>query len=165
LDTFDYQGASGTLSFADGETSKAFPVPIVLDAQTEPNEIVNLTLSNPGGGASLGAQNTAVLTIVNNDILIYGNLIFSSTNYSVAENGINATIVVQRIGGTNGTISVDYTTTTNGTATPNYHYTPVANTLFWGSGDNTNKTFVVPILDNPFVDGNKTVGLALLNAV
>ncbi len=64
----DYTTASGTLSWADGDaTAKTFAVPITDDAFAEGNETVNLTLSSPTGGATLGAQATAVLTIVDND--------------------------------------------------------------------------------------------------
>jgi M6 family metalloprotease-like protein len=60
----DYTAASGTLSFGPGETSKSFAVPITADSVTEGDETVNLTLSNPTGGASLGTPSTAVLTIL-----------------------------------------------------------------------------------------------------
>jgi hypothetical protein len=63
----DYSARSGTLSFGAGATSVTFTVPITNDSVDEPNETVNLTLSNPGGGATLGARPTAVLTIVDND--------------------------------------------------------------------------------------------------
>src|SRR6185503_11373725 len=43
----DYTAASGTLNFANGETSKTFSVPVTDDVLDEPDETVNLTLSNP----------------------------------------------------------------------------------------------------------------------
>lgn len=65
--TSDYNIALGKLSFGAGETSKSFTVFITDDGYVEGNETVNLTLSNPTGGASLGVPNKAVLTIVSND--------------------------------------------------------------------------------------------------
>ena len=64
----DYTAASGTLNWLDGDaTTKSFTVPIVNDALVEGNETVNLTLSNPTGGAPLGSQASAVLTITDDE--------------------------------------------------------------------------------------------------
>ncbi|MCE9623988.1 MAG: hypothetical protein K8R69_00830 [Deltaproteobacteria bacterium] len=61
----DYEATAGTLNFGDGETSAEFEVTITGDSQSESDETVDLTLSNPSGGADLGDPNAAVLTIVN----------------------------------------------------------------------------------------------------
>jgi hypothetical protein len=62
----DYTASSGTLSFADGDTvDKTFTVLILNDSAFEPAETVDLTLSNPTGGATLGTQIAAVLSILN----------------------------------------------------------------------------------------------------
>jgi predicted alternative tryptophan synthase beta-subunit len=69
----DYTAASGTLSWADGDTAnKTFTVTILDDTTYEGNETVILALSGPTGGASLGAQSTAALTIVDNDAGVTG---------------------------------------------------------------------------------------------
>src|SRR5690606_16117628 len=52
----DYENVSGTLSFAPGENQKQFIVPLVDDTVAEPNEIVDLVLSNAPGGATLIRQ-------------------------------------------------------------------------------------------------------------
>jgi Tol biopolymer transport system component len=62
----DYEVASGTLSFAAGETSKTFKVLIVDDVFIEGSETLNLTLSNPTG-AVLDSPATATATINDND--------------------------------------------------------------------------------------------------
>lgn len=64
---YDYEFANGTLAFGDGETSKTFNVTILNDVLIENEESINLLLSNPTGGACLGGQNTAVLTIIDNE--------------------------------------------------------------------------------------------------
>jgi len=63
----DYLPQSGVLSFADGQVSRTFTVPIIDDALDEPNETIRLQLSDATGGANLGTSN-ATLTIVDNDI-------------------------------------------------------------------------------------------------
>jgi len=64
----DYTLANGTLTFNAGEMSKSFVVLITDNARVDGDRTINLTLANPGGGgATLGAQRTALLTINDND--------------------------------------------------------------------------------------------------
>jgi Zn-dependent metalloprotease len=63
----DYTAATGTVVFGVGELSRTISIPIANDGVVEPSETVLLALSNPAGGASLGAQQTATLVIVDND--------------------------------------------------------------------------------------------------
>jgi parallel beta-helix repeat protein len=63
----DYTTATGTLAFGVGITSRTFSVTILDDAALESDETVHLTLSNPTGGATLGEDSAAVLTILDND--------------------------------------------------------------------------------------------------
>jgi hypothetical protein len=157
----DYTATSGTLTFAAGETSKTFTVPILDDTIVEGNETINLTLSGPTGGATLGSQTTAVLTIQDDDVAQPGVLQFSTSAYSVNENGGTATITVTRSGGSNVPVSVSYATS-DGTATAGSDYTAVSGTLNFGVGE-TSKTFTIPILDDSLVEGNETVNLTLSN--
>jgi hypothetical protein len=59
----DYTAAMGTLSFANGETSKSFTVSLTNDLTADGNRTVNLTLSSPTGGATLATPAAAVLTL------------------------------------------------------------------------------------------------------
>ena len=61
----DYAAASGTLTFAAGETSKMIHVDIEGDALAEGNENFKVNLSNPVGATI--ADGTATGTIVNDD--------------------------------------------------------------------------------------------------
>jgi PKD repeat protein len=62
----DYTAVSNTLTFSPGETTKSFTVQVLEDAVDEPDETINLTLSNPTN-ASLGGPANATLTITDND--------------------------------------------------------------------------------------------------
>ncbi|MDB6027342.1 MAG: hypothetical protein JWM68_3565, partial [Verrucomicrobiales bacterium] len=154
----DYTPVLGTLTFPAGALSKTFTVPIINDVIHETNETVNLTLSNPGGGAGLGSRYTAVLTIVDNDPLSTFN--FSLTNYNIAESGKTVLVTVARTGGTSA-VGVNFTTT-NGTATAGVDYLATNGTLAFASGV-LSKTFSVPILDDTTAEGNETVLLSLSN--
>jgi len=66
----DYAPVSQTLTFAPGATVVTVTVPITDDVVYEGNETTNLELSNPNG-ATLGAPNTATLTIVDDDPIVY----------------------------------------------------------------------------------------------
>jgi Metallo-peptidase family M12/Calx-beta domain len=66
VQTADYSVASGTITFAPGETSKSFGVITSEDAYVEGNETLGLTLSNVTGG-TLGTPSTATVTIGDND--------------------------------------------------------------------------------------------------
>ena len=60
----DYTAVSNTLSWADGDAaSKTFTITILDVPRIEGDETLNLSLSAPGGGASLGTPSTATLTI------------------------------------------------------------------------------------------------------
>jgi hypothetical protein len=64
----DYLAAVGTLNWADGDTApKMIQITIVDDILVEANETFTVTLSNPQGGAALGANITATVTIRDND--------------------------------------------------------------------------------------------------
>jgi CSLREA domain-containing protein len=62
----DYAAQAGTLTFAAGETSKTFTIPLTDDFYIENNETIGLALSNPTGG-TIGANSTATLTVTNEE--------------------------------------------------------------------------------------------------
>jgi hypothetical protein len=63
----DYTAVNTTVAFTAGQTSKTVTVPILNDTTVEGVESLNLTLSNPTGGATLGVRQRAVLVITDND--------------------------------------------------------------------------------------------------
>lgn len=62
-----FTAASGTLNFAEGETSKSIGVSIIDNAVGQANKVFTVTLSTITGGALLGTQSSASVTIINDD--------------------------------------------------------------------------------------------------
>ena len=119
----DFINSGGTVNFPAApittpptttQTVSIF-VPICNDTINEDNETFTVTLSNPVGGATLGGNTTATVTILDDE---EGTFQFSSGTYTVDESAGTATITVNRSsnGGNIGTVTVNYTLS-DGTAT------------------------------------------------
>jgi hypothetical protein len=146
----DYAATSGTLHFANGDTSKTFDVPVNWDGRAEGDETISIDLSNPDGGADLGTTTAAVIHVADDGAS--GPVQFSAASYSVSETAGNATITVNRSGGSlGGPVTVDYAGT-DGTH----------GKLTFGPGDAT-QSFQVPVVDDTVHTGTRTVGLSLSN--
>jgi hypothetical protein len=86
---------------------------------------------------------------------------FTAASYTEAESAGTATLRVQRTGDTNTEVGVEYATA-DGTATNGLKYTVVSGTLTFGANE-TNKTIVVPILNNGLIESTKTFQVILSN--
>jgi len=64
----DFDNTTQTIAFADSETSKTVVIPITDDSLVEGDENLTLTLLNPIEGGLIGAQSTATVKIVDNDV-------------------------------------------------------------------------------------------------
>ena len=116
----DYNNSPIVVTFANGDAlTKTITIPVVADAIVEPDETVNLTLATPTGGATIGQQSSAVLTIIDRTILPQpGVLNFSSPTYSINEDGTAiAAVTVIRTGGTQGIVSATVTPSMHGNCT------------------------------------------------
>ena len=167
---------SGTLSWGPGDDSiRSFTVPILRNPGEEPNETVELMLSNPTGGGTLDSvRSVAVLTILDdggpvddggtddNGGGVQGVLKFDETSFEVIEGRLNAVIRVERSRGKTGAVSVSYSTSA-GSATEGVDYKETSGTLSWAAGSEATKTFTVPILDDSIDEGNETINLRLSN--
>ncbi len=154
----DYSVVSGTLAFADGQTSRTFTVTLLDDALVEGDETFTLTLSGPGGGAVLGSPAAALFTILDDDSA--AQVQFSHSLYAGEEGG-SVVITVTRTGGGSGAATVDYASS-DGTATAGSDYTAVSGTLTFADGQ-TSRTFTVTLLDDALDEADETFTLALSN--
>ena len=140
----DYSPVSGTLNWGDGDSAnKTFTVPITDDTAFETNETVNLSLSSPGGGASLGNQSSAPLTITDND----QQPALSISDVSVVEGNSGTTFATFSVTLSNASyqqVVVTYSTNGSGTAILGSDYQPVTNSLTFAPGE-TSKPVTVTV--------------------
>ena len=158
----DYTNASGTLIFADGITTQSFNVPIANDAIDEPDETINLTLTNAAGSGSLGTPATAILTINDNDPtpgISIDNTAVNEGNSGTA----TATFTVTLSGQSSQTVTVNYATA-NGTATAGSDYVAASGTLTFQPLETT-KTSPVTVNGDIVFEPNETFVVNLTSPV
>jgi hypothetical protein len=155
----DYTSAAGTLTFAAGVAVRTFQVPILADTLSEGDETVLLRLSSPTGGALLGLQSTALLTIRDNDPA--GLIAFSPSSVRVAEATGQVVLSVRRTGGTNGSVTVDLATA-DGSAQDGADYSGATTTLTFGPGQ-TLQQVTIPIANDGAPEGEEYFTATLSN--
>lgn len=153
----DFDAVSGTLTFDAGETEKVISVPLYDDVLPEGNETFSLILSNATGGATLGLATNAVVTILDDEVVIQ----FSRTLYTNSEAAPAVTFVVTRTGPATEEVSIDYGTS-DGTAVAGDDYTETSGTLVFGAGV-TNRTFTVPLINDTEAEEDETFTVTLSN--
>ncbi len=153
----DYTATTGTLIWADGDAAdKTIDVLITDDNVMDADETFTVSLNNPGD-CSIGAANSATVTITENDTP--GKLTFVD-NISVNEGDGTATLSVSRIDGTVGEVSVTFTTV-NGSAVAGSDFTAAGDTLTWADGDAADKEVVIDITDDEISENQETFTVSL----
>jgi probable HAF family extracellular repeat protein len=155
----DYTPASGTVTFAEGETEKTFNVTVNQDTTDEPDETVNLALGTPGGGATLGAQSTAVLTITDDDAAptVSVNDV-TVTEGDAGTTNATFTVTLSAASALAATVNVN---TSDGTAAAGTDYTALPNTTLTFNPGETSKTVNVSVLGDTTDEPNKTFNVNL----
>ena len=153
----DYAAASGTLTFAAGIASQTFTVNVPPDNVVEGYETFGVGLDTPTGGASLGAQSTATVTIVDSEPVVQ----FSVATYTVSEGTAKATVALKRTGSLVGALTVSLATA-GGTATygagGDYNNVPATVVM---PASVASKTFTFDVLQDALVESTETAPLAI----
>lgn len=173
--TVDFNNTAIAVNFAAGQNEQILSIPIVDDVAAEGLQTLQLQLANPTGGASLGAQNTATLEIVDNDVP--GLLQFSGTDFSVNEDGSavagQTQVTVERVGGVAGlaTAQISLAVGTTGTAATlgsDFNNNPITVTFL--NGQAGSQTISIPsaasgaaLVNDGDTESPETVALTLEN--
>jgi Ca2+-binding RTX toxin-like protein len=165
----DYKTFNQTLNFAPGQISQTFKVDLIDDAPlADSGETIRMVLSKPTGGAILGKQDSAILTIVDKGATGGGGTStfqFSSATYTATEGTapatVQAAINITRTGDTTTAGSVTFSTGTGGTATAGSDYIAVTSQVVNFAAGETFKTVNVPVLSDAIPEPDETVNLTL----
>ncbi|TWT83200.1 Serine-aspartate repeat-containing protein F precursor [Planctomycetes bacterium CA13] len=137
---------TGTVVFADGETTKTVNVTTINDTVEEGAETFSVTISDVTSGTI--ATTTAQVTIPANDVVVVqpGTFSIAADNASVDE-GSPASFTITRAGGSDGIVTVSYNTV-DGTAVAPGDYTAVpAGSVTFAAGETTKTISVTTIND------------------
>lgn len=160
----DYTAASGTLTFAPGETSKTVTVQVLRDTVAEATEAFTVRLSNPTN-ATL-TKTSATGTIQDDDdvpppppppppSMTIGDVTVTEGNSGTR----NAVFTVRLSKAATGTVTVNYATQ-NGTALAGSDYTAASGTLTFAPGE-TSQTIAVAVHGDTTVEANETFRVLL----
>lgn len=158
----DYVAASGSLTFAAGETSKTIQVKVKGDKVAEGNETFNVRLANAAGATI--ADGSATGTLTNDDAaaklpaLSVGDVAMREGDSGTAE----LMFVVTLDKAATGPVTVNYATA-NGTATAGSDYAALAGTLTFAAGE-TSKMVHVVVNGDTAVEAAETFSLTLSGA-
>jgi dienelactone hydrolase len=157
-----YTATNGTLAFAVGETNQAIVVPILNEGFVEGLKTFTVTLSNPTGGAVLGAAASATVWITDNDTGLqfeFGSSTFGS--YRVGESEGFILLGATRGDDGNFPVSVNFATS-DSTATNGLDYTATNGTLTFAPGQKV-ALFTVPILNDGLKESSESFSVTLSN--
>ena len=148
----DYRAISGTLTFADGESSRTLSVALLDDALHEPTETFTVRLSSPENATIATAA--ADGTILDND----GAPQLSIAGATASEGG-DLDFVVALVGTSAESAAVSYATS-DGTAIAGEDYRAISGTLTFADGESS-RTLSVALLDDALHEPTETFTLTL----
>jgi VCBS repeat-containing protein len=160
----DVTGAlTGTLAFADGETSKTITLNVVGDVTPEFDESFTVTLSGPTGGASLG-DSSATGTILNDDGVVPQPGTLSIGDATIVEGNAGASAMlftVTRAGGSDGAVSAAWTIVPGTADAADFGYGQAfSGTVDFAAGE-TSKTVSVAIAGDTVMEPDETFAVNL----
>ena len=154
----DYTATTNFVTWADGDTAnKNVAITILNDSVVESNETFTVTFFTTFGGATIGAQAAATVTITDDDTPppSPGVIQFAQAAYTVGEAAGTVTLVATRTGGSSSSVN-GYYRTANGTATAGQDYTATTNFMTWADGDTASKNVVITVLNDTIVEPAET---------
>ncbi len=157
----DYQVASGTLTFAPGESHKTIDVLINGDTNVEPDETFFVNLSNASGATIVDGQ--GIGTIINDDVALPTLSISDVTKTEGKNKTTSFTFTVTLSAPSTETVTVSYATA-NGTALDSDNdYYAKSGTLTFNPGETT-RTITITVRGDRKAELDETFFVNLFSA-
>jgi Ca2+-binding RTX toxin-like protein len=159
----DFVAATGTLSFAPGETVKTFTVDLNNDALAEGIEQFALLLSNASGAELHDARGTATIGASDGVAVATPRIQLDSVVAGEGDGWVDVVVRLDAPGSANVTVNV---TTTNATATSGAaaDYLLVSTAVTFAPGE-TVKTVRIALMDDALAEGSESFNVVLSGAV
>lgn len=154
---------TGTVSFADGETSRTVTVSVAGDTSFESNETFLVNLTNAVGATISDAQGQG--TITNDDTAPSSTLSINDVTMTEGNSGVtNMVFTVTRTGSTSGAVGVDWVIDfgANSASHQDMSTAALSGTISFADGQST-ATITVPIDGDTTVEPNETFIVGLTN--
>ncbi|MCP3957147.1 MAG: autotransporter domain-containing protein [bacterium] len=160
----DYQGATGTVSFAPGETQKTIAVAVNGDTRVEPDETFFVDLSAPANAGLDDAVGEG--TILNDDqVVVVPTVSIDDVSVLEGDSGtVAATFTVSLTAPSGGGVTVDFATADGTATTTAADYQPASGTLSFGAGQST-ATVAVTVNGDTGVEADETFVVNLSSPV
>ena len=156
----DFTGQTNVpVSFAASDTSKTVNVAIARRTGFQGNRQFGIAISSPTGNVSLGATNTALVSIVEVDPAP-PSVAFSAASYPVNEDAGQVTVTLSRTGDATTAFTVNFTTT-DGTAVAGTDFTGQTNTPVSFAANETTKAVNITIARRAGFQGSRAFNIAL----
>ncbi len=153
----DYTTVTGTLNFADGDTTKPVVITVSSDSTVELDETFSVTLSNASRGTITGGPGTGSIT--NDDASVITLTASTPTEGDTGTAPLTYNIILSNP--VDAGISFDRATETTGTATSGTDFTAVAATSTTIAANATTGSFSVNILGDHTPESTETVPVLL----
>ncbi len=159
----DFILADGTLTIPAGSVLAQLSVTVINNGIAEGSRDVEITLSNPSGGYSLGTNTVHTLTILDDDD--NRKISFDQATLSADEDAGQIVVTIVSTATSPDDIEVDYAIT-GGTALDgvDFDFTP-ATAVINGDNTDTDATFTFDILEDALSEGPETIEITLSNPV
>lgn len=166
--TVDYEFATGTLTFVNGEVSKTITLNIIDDNEYEGDESFTISLNNLSQNdvdeGSIGSVSVATILINEDDAVpSAGEIALEFDTELVIENDGSFLISIVRVDGSFGEISISYSTSDDTAITGN-DYSAVSGSLVFADGE-TAKTISIDVINDEAYESDETFTVQLSNLV